>query len=347
MENQEEIKTTPPVIEDPRMLVLRFSALGDVAMTIPVVYSLARQYPKLKIDYATSSQAARLFIDPPSNLKVIPFDLHGIYSGPIGAVKLFKKLSELKPNLIADLHNVGRTWALDSMFKATGAKLAIVDKMRSSRRQVISGKTSHPSFIERYADVFKSLGYPVNINFKSVFSHGTPAPPFEIQHPAVGIAPFARYAGKTYPLHLMSDVARRLAANGMNVYLFGAAGEEEEKLESLAHTIDGCESLAGKFNLDRELVIMANLDLMITMDSANHHLASLVGTPVLSIWGGTTPACGFMAYNQPQENALHSDLGCQPCSIAGSNKCARGDFGCLIRLSPEKICEKALSLIRK
>ena len=101
-------------------------------------------------------------------------------------------------------------------------------------------------------------------------------------------------------------------------------------------------SFAGQFSLGEELALMARLDVMLSMDSANQHLASLAGVRVVSVWGSTTPACGFMGWRQKAVDALVAGCSCQPCTIAGSNNCPKGDYLCLRTLAPEFIYKRLL-----
>lgn len=78
--------------------------------------------------------------------------------------------------------------------------------------------------------------------------------------------------------------------------------------------------------LREELILMSNLDVMVSMDSANMHLASLTGTPVVSVWGATHPYAGFLGCNQKEENAVQVSMPCRPCSIFGNKPCQRGDY---------------------
>lgn len=329
-----------------RILVVRFSALGDVAMTLPVVYSLARQYPDLQIDFITSPFFARLFMNAPGNITVHGIDIKKEYRGVGGILRLLKRLSAFKPDYVADLHNVLRSWIIDNWFRMKGVKVVMVDKMRETRRAVIKEKEPQPSFFSRYADVFAKLGYPVNIDFKSIFPAPRPATSVKIEHPAVGIAPFARYSNKTYPLDKVEEVVKELTGKGVNIYLFGGRGAEAEMLGKLADKYDLVTSFAGKFPIEEELALIANTDLMVSMDSANHHLASLSGTPAVSIWGSTTPACGFMGYGQDPQNALLLNLDCQPCSIAGTPECPLKTLACMNSLPPQQVVNKILSLLK-
>ena len=90
---------------------------------------------------------------------------------------------------------------------------------------------------------------------------------------------------------------------------------------------------------------MSHLDVMISMDSSNMHLASLTGTPVVSIWGATHPYAGFLGWGQTAENAIQIDLECRPCSIFGQKPCRRGDYACMNRIAPETIIERTNNIL--
>lgn len=334
--------------ENKRMLIIRFSALGDVAMTIPAIYSFANRYPTLTIDVATRPFFARLFINPPENVNVIGIDFKGEYKGVKGSLQLLKRLGKLRPDYVADLHNVLRSWVIDRYFKLRGVKVEMVDKMRSQRNELFCTGEPQTSFIDRYAEVFARLGFPIELTFKSLYSKDFQSSlPLQLHHPAVGIAPFARYFNKTYPQDLMHEVISRLSADGYNVYLFGGRGEEAEKLKTQAEGIENCTSLAGLYPLEEEIAIMGAMDVMVSMDSSNQHMAALAGVPVVSIWGSTTPACGFLGYGQSTDNAVSLGISCQPCSVGGAPTCPKGHFDCMMKLKPDVIIEKIKAILSK
>ncbi len=330
-----------------RLLIIRLSALGDVAMTIPAIYSLAVQYPDLRIDVLTRPFFAQLFINPPSNVQILEADLKGEHKGVGGMVRLLGKLDACRFDGVADLHNVLRSWVIDAFFRLKGKKVVMVDKQRGGRKQALTRKSRQPNFIDRYAGVFAALGYPIDFSFRSLFSGSCPSLPVSIQHPAIGIAPFARYMNKTYPLPKMQQVVSGLIEEGFHVYLFGGRGQEAEVLGRWQQDHENCISFAGKYTLVDELAIMNHMEVMITMDSANQHMAALVETNVLSVWGSTTPACGFLGYRQDEGNALYLDLPCQPCSIAGGETCPLGHLNCMNQLAPVTLVRKVKQLIEQ
>jgi ADP-heptose:LPS heptosyltransferase len=97
--------------------------------------------------------------------------------------------------------------------------------------------------------------------------------------------------------------------------------------------------------MHQELILMSHLDVMLSMDSANMHLASLTGIPVISVWGATHPYAGFMGWGQKAENAIQTTLECRPCSIFGQKSCHRGDYACLYQIKPEIIIDKLNTFI--
>lgn len=327
-----------------RIVVLRFSALGDIAMTVPAIYSLAHRYPDLEIYVATRPFFGRMFINAPANVRILSFDLKEKYKGFGGTLRIARELAALRPDYVADLHNMARTLFLTAYLRLAGAKTATVDKARSARRKVYAGGEAQRQYIDRYFDTFRRLGLDAPCTFSSVYAGAAlPQVSADIARPAVGIAPFARYANKTYPPQRMREVARMLAAKGVNVYLFGGRGSEADALDSWQEK--GITSLAGKYQLEEEIAIMARLDVMVSMDSANQHLAALAGTKVVSVWGSTTPACGFLGFGQKPENTVCLNLPCQPCTIAGSRECPKGHMDCLNTIAPQAIADKVMGLL--
>lgn len=329
----------------PVLMVIRLSALGDVAMTIPVVYSFARQYPGWRVRVLTRAAFAPLFVNPPSNLSVLPIE-PAMYKGLRGFFRVLGLLRKEKVTRVADFHNVLRSWGWDIAFRLVGCRVAMVRKRRLQRPgwwRLGRPISAQQAYADRYLDVLARLDLPVYPDFESLFTDGSdvllPAdccPQAELV--AVGIAPFARYRNKTYPLELMRQVVALLQATGRyHVFLFGAGGAEQAVLREWEADFPCAVALPERLTMRQELFLMSKLQLMVTMDSANMHLASLAGTPVLSIWGGTTPRCGFLGWRQTAERALLAGLPCQPCCVAGTDSCRRGDYACLTSVPAERV----------
>lgn len=341
-----------------RILVIRFSAIGDVAMTIPVVHSFATQYPQHEITILSRKAMKPLFQNMPGNVSFVGSDLSGVHSGFSGVNKLFKELQEQKFDYVADFHDVLRTKYLRFRFRLAGAKVARINKGRREKEKLVRRhnkvfKNLKSSF-RRYADVLEELGFPVLMNFLSVY--GEAKGDFsQVQAVTgekddnmkwIGIAPFAKHQGKIYPLELQEQVVAHFAQNpDVKVFLFGGGKKEQEVFDEWAMKYPTVTSLIGKMNMNTELILMSYLDVMLSMDSANMHMASLVNTPVVSVWGATHPYAGFMGWKQLPTNAVQVDLWCRPCSVYGQKPCWRGDYACLYEIRPEQIIEKIKAVI--
>lgn len=320
-----------------KILAYRFSAFGDVAMAAVIFREILEQNPDTEIYMVTRKNFADLFADFP-NMKFIGVNLEE-YKGFFGLRKLTKELiRDVNPDYVADLHDVIRSKVISKGFKKYGYKVFVLDKGKNEKEELTDvwnlDKKQLKRTVERYADVFRKIGLNVELShqYRSISTEKS----------GIGFAPFAQHKGKVLPLEKSFEVAKNIAQH-KKVYFFGGGKEEKEILESWEKQIPNTESLAGKLTLKEELKKIGSLEAMISMDSANMHLASLVGTHCISVWGATHPFAGFLGYGQSLNDAVQvNDLSCRPCSVFGDKECYRGDYACLEELNPAKIIEKVL-----
>ena len=345
------------------ILIYRFSAMGDVAMLVPVVSSLATQYPDLRITVLSKPFAKPFFENLAPNVGFMSADLKKEYKGLGGLNELYRRLSAKHFTCVADMHDVLRTKYLRLLFMINGYKVQHIDKHRSEKRRLTRSinkirKQLSTSF-QNYADVLARLGYPVELKFNSIFppSGGdlTLLPEMFRNKPAgekwIGVAPFAAHKAKIYPVEkLRESLLLTVGKKSESRFFFFCGSKEEhaivdEMCSVIPNSVNASAQLKG---LDQELVLMSHLDLMVSMDSANMHLASMVGTRVLSIWGATSPLAGFLGWNQQQTIVAEPALECHPCSIYGDRPCRRKDqpYACLAH-TPENVCEYILRLLDK
>lgn len=327
-----------------RVLVIRLSALGDVAITIPVLYSVAKRYPEDDFVIVTKFPFHKIFLNKPDNLRTVAFDPLTQHDGIFGVWKLTQEINSI--DKVADLHDVIRTKIIRNIYHLKQKKtIAMIDKGRKEKKELTrkKNKVLKPiaTSIERYQKVFEELGYDSTIDFVSLFDKRDSNP----DETRIGIAPFARHLAKTFPPEKMELIISHLSSRkNTKIYLFGGEADAEH-LEKWEAMFPNTESIACKMNFKDELTLMNGLDLMISMDSANMHLASLVNIPVISIWGATHPYAGFYGFNQEAENCVQSNLDCRPCSIFGDKPCWRKDYACMKEISPEMIIEKVDTLL--
>ncbi|RYY98523.1 MAG: glycosyltransferase family 9 protein [Chitinophagaceae bacterium] len=338
----------------PHLLLFRFSSLGDVAMTVPVLQLLLRQHPELEVTFVSTGFVRPLF----QNMERVHFvaaDLKGRHKGVRGLYRLFRELrGTARFTGIADLHNVLRTKILRAYFKVTGIPAAALDKGRAEKKELTrpEQKALRPlkPMHERYADVFRSLGFGVDLSAHYGFRQ--PNTPSYMQQGIdagirfIGIAPFAAYREKTYPPEQMVQVIRLLCHDGRNrVFLFGGKGDAAQ-LDEWQREIPGTHNLAGKMHFGEELDHIGALHVMISMDSANMHLASLYGVPVVSVWGGTHPWLGFYGWRQDPANAVQIDLPCRPSSVFGNKDCPN-DRACMRGIEPLLVAGRVLEILER
>ncbi len=333
-----------------KLLIMRFSAMGDVAMTVPVIHCLATQHPELRITVMTRGRFKPMFHWMPANVEVKAVELND-YKGLGGLGRLYKELKERRYDAVADLHDVLRTKYLRLRFRLSGVKVATINKGRADKKAFLGngqkGKPLRP-MVNRYADVFEQLGFPVTLDYQRAFNPRMED--FSVVRKAIGgdkpqgerwigIAPFAAHEGKIYPLEQMKRVVDLLVEQGCKVFLFGAGDKELSILDKwTSDKVISVGRLLG--GLHNEMLLMSRLDQMISMDSANMHIASIVGTPTLSIWGATHPGAGFRGWRQTDESIVQLDLPCRPCSVYGNKPCAFGDLRCMTGITPEMIVSK-------
>lgn len=343
-----------------RVLIARFSAIGDIAMTLPVVYGICRANPGVAFIYVSRTSMTDMMVNRPPNLTVCGVDIDNHYGGITGMHRLYQQLSSrFDFDAFADLHSVLRTSLLSFWCRLGGVRVARLDKGRRGRRQITSRGAAATGRLktmeQRYADVFSRLELRAPEPFESVYGPGgapdeayaaaaAPKAPGEVW---IGVAPFARHAGKIYPPAMMRKAVGLLAAQpGRRIFLFGNA-REGELMKDWERDIRGVTSLAGKrLGFGVETALMSRFDAMVSMDSANMHLASLAGTPVVSVWGATHPYCGFTGHGQDAANIVQLNLPCRPCSVFGNRKCSYGDYHCLRNIAPETIVERVNNIIK-
>jgi ADP-heptose:LPS heptosyltransferase len=331
------------------ILVIRFSAMGDVAMTVPVIKNVLQQNPQLQITVVSNASLQPLF-QGIERCHFHPAYLKAQHKGVGGIYRLFKELQgRNKFTAIADLHSVLRSSLLKIFFGVSGHTMATIDKGRKEKKELTrtENKILRPltATHERYATVFRKLGIAVVLKEEFAVLSKQVVPStiqnlFNSGKKIIGVAPFAQHEEKMYPLEKMKTVVQQLSAKNKIILLFGGGEKEASTLQQWADEITGVNNVAGKYSFGEELAIISNLNLMVSMDSANMHLASLFGVPVVSIWGATHWYAGFNGWAQQEKNMVQADVFCRPCSVFGNKPCYRGDHACMHMITAQMIIEK-------
>jgi len=253
-----------------------------------------------------------------------------------------------------------RTKVLTFLFKRKGKTVATLDKLRDKRAALTAPVKKQfepmPHVTQQYAAVFAQLGYPANLSNpvfpeREVLTEDITSTIGTKTGTWIGIAPFAQHKGKVYPKDLMQQVIDRLAAQpNTTVLLFGGGKDEAHSLKKFAGGKQNIVVIAGgKFNLKQELKVISNLDVMLSMDSANGHMAAMLGTKVVTLWGATHPYLGFVPFMQPESRQLlanREQYPALPTSVYG-NKEVKGYEDAMRTITPNAVVDKINEVLKQ
>ncbi|MCM1150836.1 MAG: glycosyltransferase family 9 protein [Alistipes sp.] len=325
------------------LLVIRTSAMGDVAMLPHALRALRAAYPDLRITVATPKLFHPFFEE--LGVEMLDVDTKGRHHALWNMLQPARQAHRLGIDAVADVHGVMRSALFRNLMRLYGARVARIDKEHAQKRRFIrqGGAAAEPlrHTVLRYCDVFRQLGF--------VFDD--PAPALRTSRPEplgakpagerwVGFAPFSAQQGKTYPDDLSREAVRLLAARCDRLFIHSGGGREAAFAHEMERTYSNVTALYGKIGLGDEMNLIASLDCVVSMDSLVMHLASLVATPVVSVWGATHPGLGFLGWGCDPRNVLQADMACRPCSTYGAKECRYGDYRCLRAVTPQAIADK-------
>jgi ADP-heptose:LPS heptosyltransferase len=340
-----------------KILVIRFSAMGDVMLLVPVLQSLVAAFPHLEITVVTRPRFSSFFRNI-ERVKIFEADVDYTYNGFLGMRDLFKALMKRSDfDVVFDLHDHLRTMILRTFFRVVGKKVIVFEKGRPQKkafvRKVNKITTPLPHTVERYYQAFQKAGFefpilpkpflkPDNESIQKV-SQWLASNQIKKKEKWIGIAPFAMHTTKIWPReNYRSVIETILDKMPARIFFFGGGEKEIEFFETLKRDFpEHCTIVAGQLKICDEIALLQDIDLMLCVDSSNMHLAALTGRPLLSIWGGTDPDVGFSPYQYGKESILQisrSELPCRPCSVYGKETCYIGDFACLKKITVEQVC---------
>lgn len=333
------------------ILVLRLSSMGDVLLTLPVMLGILEENPEVQLIFVTRKRFTPYFTGH-DRLVLVPFDPEGKHKGISGLLALFREIRGFPFKKVVDLHGVLRTNLLSILLRISGRRIYKIRKYRLLRRKILKNPKSGtmPHTVERYGRVFEKAGFTGKLAQKVFGLPGNPGGSGirnkEIVR--IGMAPLSKHLTKNWGLSHFSGLINLLNAEyQVEIHLFGGP-EDTEVLNSLSGPL--VYNHAGRLSQREEISLIRTLDVFLSMDSANMHLASLAGIPTVSIWGATDPRLGFGALNQPEDYSIFADpevVTCRPCSVYGEIPCIRTDAPmiCMNSITPEKVFNKIKEIL--
>lgn len=310
-----------------KILVVRFSSIGDVVLTTPVVRCMALQLPDAEIHYVTKKAFLPVLEGNPHITKIITIDS-----------SVNEKMTELKAehyDVVIDLHRNVRTLRLK---RALGVKSYAFPKRNIEKFLLTVFKINRMPdvhVVDRYFEAVKHIG---------VKNDGLPcelflAPSDQVAvsdnnlrpQQFVAVAMGAQFATKQMPLHLMAEV---LSGVDLPIVLLGGP-TDTERANQLKQALPSQQvvDFCGKITLRQSAFVVSQASAILTGDTGLMHIASAFRIPIVSVWGNTVPALGMYPY-APQDQSLYSihevnNLSCRPCSKIGYKECPKKHFKCM------------------
>ena len=324
------------------ILIIRLSSLGDVALTVTVIKNVRHQNPDMKISILSKSFHQALF-DDIEGVEFISFD-SAKHKGFFGLFNFTRKeLFTRKFTHIVDLHDVLRSKLIRFFYSFKSVQISIFDKGRNEKLDAIIDKSIQETplkhITERYAAAFTALDFSCDLSDRNKLQSISKKEIYTI-----GIAPLSKHFTKNYPLEKLQELIKMLLSTNQFQIKILCANKEQDQL--MGCIIDSRVSfLMKENNFKKELELIKKLDLVISMDSANMHIATIYNVPVISIWGGTHPNIGFSSYNSNNIN-VQTKLACRPCSIYGKAECPLGHLNCMYEIKQDEILFQVNQLLQ-
>lgn len=316
-----------------KILCIRFSSIGDILLTTPIVRGLKAQFPQAEIHVATKTCFTHLWAENPYVDQV-----HG-FNGNI-----FKFASELRKegfDVVYDLHKNLRSHALCLLLgkipkqinKYTSARKAFVKtKINTLPGHLVDRNLASLGLVKDNQGLDYFIPKAAQVNLVE-YGISTPYVLF-----AIGAAHQTKVLSYTKMIELVDSIPHQVVLIG---------DDWDEKIGYRLATLfpDKIVNLCAKTSIAQSASLIQQASMVITHDSSMMHVAAALQHPNLcTIWGSTHPGLGFTPYQTPFTAVEHMNLACRPCSTQGSNVCPLGHFNCMNKLDLSVIKNTANAL---
>ncbi len=321
-----------------KILIVRFSSIGDIVLTSPIVSAIRSQKPDWEIHYLTK----RKFVD------LVQFDpnIYKVWTIEKDIDELKDELSSEKFEVLIDLHNNLRTHRLSKMLRV---KTYRFPKLNVKKWLLVNFKRNvlpHVHVVDRYFEAVKPIGITNNQHRLFFYSDGGSRELPTLPDRYIAIAIGAQFATKRMPDNLLQQVIEKVQTP---VVLLGGA-EDMERVQAIGE-LDNVINLCGQLSLSGSAEVVKRSQCLLTNDTGMMHIASAESTPIVSVWGNTVPEFGMYPYrpNEPKSYVIHEvkDLKCRPCSKIGYQKCPKGHFDCMNKQDVSAIVDSINHFLQK
>jgi len=308
-----------------KYLVIRFSSIGDIVLTSPVVRCLKQQVEGAEIHFVTKKKHAALVASNPYIHKVHTF------SGNIN--ELINELEKEQFDYVIDLHQNLRSNRIKSRLKIPAFSFNKLNFQKFVLVQFKINKLPQKHIVDRYLETLSVFdvkndgkGLDFFIPENEGFDKSQLPPAFKNGYVAFVIA--GTYATKKLPADKITEICNH--AN-FPIVLLGGKSETEAGEKIMRETNGNVHNLTGKISLNQSAGLVRDAKLVLTNDTGLMHIAAAFGKKILSFWGNTVPEFGMVPYHaHPASKIMEiKNLKCRPCSKLGYKKCPRKHFRCM------------------
>lgn len=315
-----------------KFLIIRFSSIGDIVLTTPVIRCIKLQYPDAEVHFVSKKQFGMLLENNPYLDKVHLLD---------------KSLSELRKNLaqenfdyIIDLHHNLRS--LQIKLSCSTSKSFSFDKLNLKKWLLVNLKINQMPdihIVDRYLDCVKSIGISNDLQGLDYFIPEKDK--FSLPFRFISFAIGGQHATKKLPNEKIIEICKKL---DFPIVLLGGK-EDFSNGEIIQNALGGkIHNYCGKLNLNQSASVVQQSELILTHDTGLMHIAAALKKKTIAIWGNTTPALGMYPYLTEHQNIEVKNLSCRPCSKIGFNSCPKKHFNCMNLQDVEKIVNDVANL---
>ena len=321
-----------------KILIIRFSSIGDIVLTTPVIRCIRKQLPDAVIHYLTKEKFKQVLEQNPyiDHIYTIKKDVDEVLLDLIGE----------KYDFIVDLHNNIRTWRVKMALHSPSKAFNKINLQKWIRVNLKINILPAVHIVDRYLDSAKPLGIINDGQGLDFFldpekSETRLSLPEEFQNRYIAIVIGGQHATKMYPVDQLVELCRDLKEN---IVLLGGPDDAQNgaliSKEAGIHVFNAC----GNFSIMESAWLLAGSSHVVSNDTGLMHIAAALRKDITSVWGNTIPEFGMSPYFSIGSNAINKmievkGLNCRPCSKIGYRKCPKGHFKCMKEIKPQTIID--------